>query len=220
MAHAEVTVSELFQEYEADFKRLCCEIDERLDLTKEQAEDGPFREAERKVSKAEQAIKQMEMEARSMPPESRSKLQSMIRDCRTGLGERRKAVEAAKEAAARRALHLDGPAALGKSALERDRAEDVSASLTKASRQLAEANQRALESEQISIEVMSDLRHQRETIIKSRDNVGKIGQNYSVAGQMLDSMTRRAASNKRMVYIVCALMLIMLVIAVYFMSHG
>eukprot|EP00930_Biecheleria_cincta_P051538 TRINITY_DN36729_c0_g1_i1.p1 TRINITY_DN36729_c0_g1~~TRINITY_DN36729_c0_g1_i1.p1 ORF type:complete len:223 (+),score=42.10 TRINITY_DN36729_c0_g1_i1:69-737(+) len=222
MSQAGVTVSELFQEYRADFDRLCQEINELLEL----ANTGEktlqhLTDAERRINKAEQNVKQMEMEARSMPPDSRAGMQSMVRQCRSDLTGHRKAVASAKEVAERTALlsETDGTM-VGKSMKDRQRLDDTHQSLKNASKELAEAKERVLESEQIGIDVMSDLRQQRETIIRSRDNVARVGQNYGFAGEMLERMQRRAAANQRISYIVCCVMAVMLVIAGYVMMHG
>ena len=124
-----------------------------------------------------------------------------------------------------------------------------------------------LESEQIGIDVMGDLRQQREVITRSRENMGKagwvrqhvlkhkqpaleplmpfkgnpkrlfahvcqfsrefksfsppqVGQNYGMAGKMLDGMLQRADQNRRMVCMIAGLFLFMLVFAFYFLASG
>ena len=214
MSH-HVTVSEMFTEYEADFNRLCQEADECLERAKSESASRHLADADRRISRAEQAVKQMELEARAMPPEARGPVQSKVQQCRQALTERRKA----SEAAARSSL-FDEATALGKPSREHLQAEDMNQSMLDASRKLTEAKRTALESEQIGIDVMSDLRQQREVMERSRENMGKVGQNYSAAGRTLDSMLRRADQNKRMVYMIAGLMLLMLVIAVYFLFHS
>ena len=201
----------MFTEHEADFNRLCQEADEFLERARSESASKHLADADRRISKAEQSVKQMELEARAMPPEARGPVQSKVQQCRQALTERRKA----SEAAARSALFDD---ALGKPAHEH--IDDMNASMLESSRKLTEAKRAAFESEQIGIDVMSDLRQQREVLERSRDNMGKVGQNYSSAGRTLDSMLRRADQNKRMVYMIAGLMLVMLVVAVYFMLHS
>ncbi|CAE7550888.1 Vti1a [Symbiodinium microadriaticum] len=208
-----VTVSEMFTEYEADFTRLCHEAEECLERAKSTSSAKPLSDADRCISRAEQAVKQMELEVRAMPPEARGPVQSKVQECRRALTERRKASEAVS-----RAMLLE-ETTLGKPTSEHT-AEDMNQSMLEGSRKLTEAKRAALESEQIGIDVMSDLRQQREVMERSRENMGKVGQNYSAAGHTLDSMLRRADQNKRMVYMIAGLMLVMLVVAVYFLFHG
>ncbi|CAE7680388.1 VTI1A [Symbiodinium sp. CCMP2592] len=208
-----VTVSEMFTEYEADFTRLCHEAEECLERAKSTSSAKLLSDADRCISRAEQAVKQMELEVRAMPPEARGPVQSKVQECRRALTERRKASEAVS-----RAMLLE-ETTLGKPSSEH-MAEDMNQSMLEASLKLTEAKRAALESEQIGIDVMSDLRQQREVMERSRENMGKVGQNYSAAGHTLDSMLRRADQNKRMVYMIAGLMLVMLVVAVYFMFHS
>mmetsp|Transcript_78463 Transcript_78463/g.173828 ORF Transcript_78463/g.173828 Transcript_78463/m.173828 type:complete len:235 (-) Transcript_78463:30-734(-) len=219
-----VNVSDLFREYEADFLRLQKEIDDRLDSAKAaDAHEQTFvTEAERRVGQADQALRQMEMEARTMPPDTRSHLEKKIHGFRSDLGEQRKVVETAREAAHRRALLNEGPdgTALGKSMRDRERLVGVGEALSSSTSRLSQAQRQALETEQIGIDVMSDLRSQRDVIIRTRGNVGEIGENTSVARQLLDGMTRRAMANKFMSYAVAAFMLLMIVALIYFGQKG
>ncbi|CAJ1402608.1 unnamed protein product [Effrenium voratum] len=200
---SQVSVSELFQEYEADFRRLCAE---GLAL----AHGQELQEAEKRFNRAEQAVKQMEMEARAMPPESRQKLQAKIKECRHEISDGRRV----HKEAVNRSILFDDHTLVGKPE------EDVNRSMLEASRKLAEAKRTVLESEQIGIDVMGDLRQQREVITRSRENMGKVGQNYGMAGKMLDGMLQRADQNRRMVCMIAGLFLFMLVFAFYFLASG
>ena len=111
---------------------------------------------------------------------------------------------------------LLGDTELGKTSDE----HDMNQTMLDASRKLAEAKRSIVDSEQIGLDVMGDLRQQREVIVRSRDNMGKAGQNYSMAGKVLDGMMQRADQNRRMVYFIAGLMLIMLAIAFYFLAAG
>mmetsp|Transcript_67463 Transcript_67463/g.173743 ORF Transcript_67463/g.173743 Transcript_67463/m.173743 type:complete len:228 (+) Transcript_67463:44-727(+) len=218
-----ITVSELFQEYENDFLKLRAEIDEHLDKAQAGGKDESDRvsQAEKRTGRAESALKQMEMEARSLPPESKSDVEPRMRSYRSDLSSRRKGVENARQAAARRELlKADADPALGKSVRDRERLLTANEGLAQSTSRLEEAHRQALETEQIGIGVMSDLRQQRDVIMRTRGNVGEIGRNTGIAGRFLDSMARRANSNKMMVYGVSALMVVMLCIAAYFLFGG
>ena len=210
-----VSVSELFGEYEADFERLCHEANEFLESAKSESSgrSKQLATAERRLVEAEQALKQMELEARAMPPETRQKLQEKIKSHRQRIAERRKE----KDAINRSALFGE---VVGKTADEHGRAEDMNESMLEASRKLAEAKRTVLDSEQIGIDVMGDLRLQREVIVRSRDNMGKAGQNYSMAGKTLEGTLQRADQNRKMVCFIAGLMLVMLIIAFYFLATG
>ena len=207
-----IGVSELFGEYEADFQRLCQEADEFLESAKS-GSSKHLATAERRLVEAEQALKQMDLEARAMPPETRQKLNDKIKKYKQNVAERRKE----KESLNRSALFGE---VVGKTSEEHARAEDMNQSMLQASQKLSEAKRTVLESEQIGIDVMGDLRLQREVIERSRDNMGKAGQNYSMAGKTLEGMLQRADQNRKMVCFIAGLMLMMLGIAFYFLATG
>jgi len=218
-----VSVSELFQEYEADFLRLRVEIDEHLDKAQAQGKDESrcVSEAEKRIGQAESALKQCEMEARTLPPDSKADVDPRIRGYRSELSGRRKAAEQARQAFARRGLlSSDGDPGLGKSTRDRDRLLAANETLAASTARLEEAHRAALETEQIGIGVMSDLRQQRDVILRTRGNVGEIGHNTGIAGRFLDDMSRRANANKLLVYGAGGLTVLMIGAAVYFLTHG
>merc|ERR1740129_1808822 len=84
---------------------------------------------------------------------------------------------------------------------------------------LEQARRQALETEQIGLDVMNDLRQQRETINNSRAGVSTIGSNVGVAKAYIDSITRRAKANRIITYVVVLLMLIV-GIGTYWLVRG
>ncbi|CAL1132008.1 unnamed protein product [Cladocopium goreaui] len=91
MSHANVNVSELFAEYEADFHRLLAEADEFLAASCASA--AALGKADRRLTEADQAVKQMDLEVRALPPEARQKLQEKIKGFKASVSERRKQKE-------------------------------------------------------------------------------------------------------------------------------
>mmetsp|Transcript_56235 Transcript_56235/g.159624 ORF Transcript_56235/g.159624 Transcript_56235/m.159624 type:complete len:248 (-) Transcript_56235:948-1691(-) len=220
-----VTVSDLFREYESDLKRLFDSIDKVLDRG-EEAGTADSRQslsgAERQVGEAEQALRQMDMEARTLPTDQRSALEPTLREYRGGLGDRRRAIGAAKEAATRAALlGADGAGTvLGKSMQDRERMLGATEQLQSSTGRLEEARRQALEAEQIGMDVMSDLRQQRETIGRSHGNVRNIGSNVGVAKHLLESMARRARNNKIMTYAVAVFLLLSTAVVIFLATRG
>jgi len=199
-----VTVSELFDEYERDFERLCQEADEKVSedaIASLSSSDRSrqFSEAATQIKSAEKALKQMEFEARTLPTEQRSMVEPKMRRYRQQLGERKKAVEAAKETHSRAVLlgdDAEGGTVYGKSAQDRQRLMDSNDLMQKSTDRLRDARRQAAETEQIGADVMTDLRQQRETIMRTKRNVSEVGSNYGMAKQLLETMSRRAAANR------------------------
>mmetsp|Transcript_29430 Transcript_29430/g.51601 ORF Transcript_29430/g.51601 Transcript_29430/m.51601 type:complete len:249 (+) Transcript_29430:56-802(+) len=223
-----VTESELFREYESDFRRLQESIEEQLQASSdvsapEQNELHCLKEAERHIAKAEQALKQMEMEARTLPTHQRTSLEGTLTRYRTALSEQRRAVSDAKEQAMRKSLlgedSSNGANVIGKSSKDRERFRDVGGSLHDSTDKLQQAHRVALETEQVGIDVMSDLRSQRDVINRTRGNVAEIGANYSQAKHMLEDMMRRAKANKLITMAAVIFLLIFTLVAVYMFMH-
>merc|ERR1712118_416886 len=123
--------------------------------------------AEKASKEAESALRQMEMEAKTLPTEARSVVQPTMRQYRAALTERKSQLEAARQNVERQSLL--GATCYGASEQERSRAMDANAKLSNASRQLELAKQQSMESEGIGMDVMSDLRQQRDAIQRSRN---------------------------------------------------
>lgn len=209
-----VTVSELFKEYEDDFKRLEHEIDSHLENSREASDDRELqclKEGEKIANKADQSLRQMEMEAKTLPTDQRSVLDPKLKRYRADLLERRKALQDAKEMASRKSLLGDdgnGGTMYGKSMKDRERAMDAKDKMQRDADRLAEAKRLGLETEQIGMDVMSDLKGQRDTIMRTKANVGEVGANYGTAKKLLEGMLWRAKANR---LITCAAMLFLLV---------
>eukprot|EP00929_Paragymnodinium_shiwhaense_P075481 TRINITY_DN38596_c0_g1_i1.p1 TRINITY_DN38596_c0_g1~~TRINITY_DN38596_c0_g1_i1.p1 ORF type:complete len:338 (+),score=82.36 TRINITY_DN38596_c0_g1_i1:136-1149(+) len=218
--------SEIFADYEKDFARLRQEIDDRLRGASEVSGEPSklASEAEKRVKGAEQVLKQLEMEARAVSQETRSALEPRIRQYRAELLERKKATETAKQEAARLSLlgaDAGDPLSLsGKSIRDRERLLDANEGLNNSSRQLEQATRESLETERIGIDVMSDLRQQRDVILNVNGNVREIGANYGEAKRMLEVMIRRATMNRLLVRGVVAFMAFILLVSAYFIFGG
>mmetsp|Transcript_36069 Transcript_36069/g.82840 ORF Transcript_36069/g.82840 Transcript_36069/m.82840 type:complete len:249 (-) Transcript_36069:51-797(-) len=201
----EVTTSELFDEYERDFASLCKDVEGRLDEETFSALNSHERsksltEAVGKLKAAEKALKQMEFEARTLPTEQRSVINPKMLRYRQQLQEQRKQVDSVQETHSRAILmggdDSQGGVVYGKSMQDRQRLMDSSDLMQQSTNKLRDARRQAAETEQIGADVMTDLRQQRETIMRTKRNVHEVGSNYGMAKQMLDAMTRRAAANR------------------------
>mmetsp|Transcript_44451 Transcript_44451/g.78709 ORF Transcript_44451/g.78709 Transcript_44451/m.78709 type:complete len:252 (+) Transcript_44451:33-788(+) len=214
-----VTVSELFTDYETDFQRLRQDIEEQLRQARRPAEhldviQQCICEAEKSVSEAEKALRQMEMEARTLSPEQKSTVEPRLKQYRSELGEQRKVLSNCRQEAQRQLLLDEG---LGTKAYrDRERLLNVDSSLRRSSSHLDEAHRQALETEQIGIDVMSDLRQQRDVILRTTENVHEIGDNVGAARRLLEAMGRRAMMNKLLLYVAVGFMGLMLIGLLWF----
>jgi vesicle transport through interaction with t-SNAREs protein 1 len=222
-----VTVSELFKDYERDLERALASVSEKLEAATDNG-NGALVDAtqisqllsqvEKHAGEADQALKQMEMESRTLPTHQRSEIDPRLRKYRSEIRESRRKVQSARDENERRSLLGRGDGDTG-TVIGKSRAFAANQKLDAATARLQEAHKQALESEQIGVEVMSDLRHQRDVIKNARNNMSTIGSNLGTAKDRLQSMARRAAANKIIVYVVVVFFLIMLGVVGYMFTH-
>merc|ERR1719253_140982 len=139
------------------------------------------------------------MEAKMLPPDQKKEMEPKLRQYRLELSTHSKALAAAKSDANRRAILDEGDAGPN-SRRDKQRLLGVDDSLRRSSSRLDEAHRQALETEQIGIDVMGDLRSQRDTIEHARGNVHEIGENVNRAKRILAGMGRRAMATRALVY--------------------
>lgn len=217
-----VTVSELFTEYESDFIRIQASLEDQLvnaaNLTDRRGSDV-FKGIQRDLSEADQALRQMEMEAKTMPTDERLVLEPKLRQYRSSLSANRSKNQELKQGFDRRHLLNEGTV-YGKPVEERERMLRANASMNSASSKLEEARRQAMEAEAVSVQIVGDLGVQRETMARTRANVGAAGTNYGMAKSVVEGMQRRADANRLLVRGICVFMVAILAGAVYLSFGG
>lgn len=221
-----VTASDLFQEYEGDFVRLSQEVAEKLEpacvaMLRSNNLEQHFHKAERQLAKADQVMRQMEMEARTLPADGRSAMEVKVRQHRMHLTEQREALALTRQGAARQALlHDNCSSTLDKSLWDRERLINVSSDIERSSLQVEEAHRQALESERIGLEATSDLRQQRYVILRARGHMNQVHLNIGTAKRMLDNVARCAAVNRTASYVAMGIMSLLLLLLAFFAMGG
>eukprot|EP01066_Platyproteum_vivax_P015138 Platyproteum_vivax@DN6726_c0_g1_i4.p1 len=192
-----VGVSLIFDSYEDDFLEYQSTIEkELLELEGRSGviDKKDLAKCQRMLSDADGAIKQMEGELHTIPNKP-LELDLKIRGYRSDY-DKFKSRYGAVKAAADRASLLGNVKPGSQSAAGRQRLLDTNDRLRDGQRKLFEANQVALETESVGSTVVVDLHSQRETIQRSRANMGAVGDNLSVARTSIENMTRRVVQNK------------------------
>jgi len=193
-------MTELFDEYARDLLRLQAEIDQALAPPCAADREQGISDAEQLLRQSDSVLKQMDLEAKTLPSAVRATIEPTLRQCREGLVERKKMMDATREAAARCSLlGVEGISTVyGKSLHERERMLSANGKLEKASAALADACRVANETEALGKDVMSDLKFQGDLISRVSHNVHEVGSNYGVAKRILVSMQRRQNMNQFM----------------------
>ncbi|GAB4817816.1 hypothetical protein N2152v2_004862 [Parachlorella kessleri] len=142
-------------------------------------------------------LQRMDMEARSFSPDKSRQMLAKVKEYKGDLAKLR---EDAKKAAASGA---DTRAELGlgddyyqTSAGQRERLLQSTDRLEKTGSRIQQGRQQLLETEELGVQILSDLQRQRETILHSRDTLQGVDVNISKSRQILSSMSRRIIQHK------------------------
>ncbi|PSC75220.1 Vesicle transport v-SNARE 13 [Micractinium conductrix] len=153
------------------------------------------------------------MEARSHSPEHARPLLQKCKEYKADLSKLR---EDARRAAAAGGAGggAESRAELGlagdfyqTSAGQRDRLLNSTDRLTKTGDRIQQGRQQLLETEELGVQILSDLQRQRETILHSRDTLQTVDTHISRSRQILQTMSRRIVQNKLIMWGIILLLL-------------
>ncbi|XP_016421141.1 vesicle transport through interaction with t-SNAREs homolog 1A-like [Sinocyclocheilus rhinocerous] len=103
---------------------------------------------------------------------------------------------------------------------ERAHLLDNTEKLERSSRRLEAGYQIAVETEQVGQEILTNLHSDREKIQRSRDRLRETDANLGKSSRILTSMLRRIIQNRILVFILGAIILLTIVLAIYFNLRG
>ncbi|TGZ84921.1 V-snare-domain-containing protein [Ascodesmis nigricans] len=212
--------SELFASYEADFKLLFTDLQQRLqDLRSLRGEErrAAIRNAERVIDEADELLGQMSLEVSNIPTPSRQKPRSRLRNYTSDLDSCRSTILKAAQSADRDALFGDRAGGDSGDAVTDQRQQLLSGTerLERSSQRLRDSERIARETEGIGGRVLEDLRGQRERIAHTHDTLNDSERYLDRSVKTLRGMARRMATN-RMITIAIITVLVLLIIAVIF----
>lgn len=222
-----VGMSEMFDSYEEDTVRFLASLSQQLvsiqaPLTTPENRARMARDAEKLVDQADQTLRQMEMELKTLPSSARSTLNPRVKDYREQLRSKKLELKVATQQIQRdELLGGDVEDGLGSTSKEqRARLVDSTDKLRASSQKLEEAKRTVLETEEIGMDIMGDLRGQREVILRTRNNMGEISENFGSARRILVSMGRRITTNKLGTVAAVGILAVALILLVVIMLGG
>lgn len=80
---------------------------------------------------------------------------------------------------------------------------------------LEDARRTALETEEIGMGVMSDLRDQRETISRTQGHVRDVGGQLNTSAKLLTDMARRAMTNRAILWAIIVVLCLCILLTMY-----
>jgi vesicle transport through interaction with t-SNAREs protein 1 len=190
------TTTELFASYEADFKLVFADINQKLselaELTGE-SRKAAIRAAERSVDEADEIIAQMQLEINNIPSNAKTKPRQRLRNYTTDLDGARSQLVKGSQSADRDALFGgrrgggEGDAVQG----QRQQLLKGTQSLERSSQRLRDSERIALETENIGAGILGDLAGQRETILRTHDTLNEGERYLDRSVKTLRGMARR-----------------------------
>ncbi|KAL6762524.1 Qb-SNARE, VTI1-family [Haematococcus lacustris] len=194
----------LFKQYEADYCNKSTDASRKITVIESLNGDARRRkvqEVEADLRSAEDVIKRMDMEARSLPMEQSRPLLVNVKGYKADLVALKEQVKRAAAStsvvdAARAELGLGGADYHSSSAGQRDKMLTATQRLEKTNDVLQYGREQLQQTEDLGASILQNLHSQRETIMHSKDTLASADDNISKARKLLSDMTRRMMQNK------------------------
>tara|TARA_B110001452_G_scaffold197148_1_gene167108 strand:- start:505 stop:1218 length:714 start_codon:yes stop_codon:yes gene_type:complete len=205
--------SSSFERYEEDYSSLAASLTTKVaSLTEKTGEARKAAAAafEKELLEAQDLIKSMDLEARSVPAE-KAKLQARVKSYKSDIAALKTRLKDASSAASRAELGLAGMddnqgLSDGESASQRSRLLASSERVEAGTSKLKATQQVLAETEAVGASILGDLRAQRETIVRSSAGLRGVSDQLDKSGRKLREMARRAMANKLIMYVLIGLL--------------
>ncbi|CAG9317311.1 VTI1_2 [Blepharisma stoltei] len=213
-------MSELFLSFEKDFCDYMNLIKSELQsqFQSQETNGSIMSKIEKDIIEAEKCLRQMEIETSMMPANSRQSLQQEIRKFRNDLeiAKRQIRQEQALISDQKSKEMLMGTSLNKKNNNEqKERLLGANSLFIQQEGLIFEAKKYALEAENSSIEALSELKNQRETIQRSIQRNREVNENLTKGNRLISLMQSRAIQNKLIVYGIMILLSACLMFLVY-----
>ncbi|EFJ49805.1 Qb-SNARE, VTI1-family [Volvox carteri f. nagariensis] len=220
----------LFHQYENEYCNKSTDISRKINSAitlSGETKRKKLVEVDADIKEADNIIKKMDMEARSVAPERSKQLQNKVKEYKADLASLREQLTKARTAAgseydaARAELSQNISQGLGidyasSSQAQRDRMLSASAKLEQSNDRLQTGKKLLAETEELGSGILANLAAQREVIIHSRDTLHGADDNISKARKILSNMSRRMLQNKLIMFGIIGFLLAGIIIIIYF----
>uniref|UniRef100_A0A061QFV2 Vesicle transport through interaction with t-SNAREs homolog 1A n=1 Tax=Cupiennius salei TaxID=6928 RepID=A0A061QFV2_CUPSA len=173
-------------------------------------------QVERQMEEAHELLEQMDLEVKAMAPAARQKYQIRLKSYIAELSlldkELRARIVPRDESLLRDEL-FEGDYVKDD---QKQRLLDNTERLERSSRQLEGGYKLAVEAEQMGAQILTDLSSQRDTIKKSKSRVQETNYDLGRSSRIVNGMIRGLKQQKVILYIVVAVILITVILAIYF----
>ncbi|XP_078269625.1 vesicle transport through interaction with t-SNAREs homolog 1A isoform X2 [Rhinoraja longicauda] len=214
-----------FEVYEQDFGTLTADITSKVGrIPKLSGDDkkGMVANVEKQIEEAQELLEQMDLEVREIPLQSRGLFSTRMKSYKQELAKldkdfKRSRIAYSDEVNLRNELlGDDGNTTENQRACLLDNTER----LERSTRRLEAGYQLTVETEQIGQEILENLHHDKEKIQRARERLRETDTNLGKSSRILTGMLRRIIQNRIVMFILGAIILLSIVLAIYFAVRG
>lgn len=203
----------IFDAYDQEFTSLTQEINKSIQELKNEKGDKSnslIRLIEGLFSQSSDLIKQMEVEVRSHDPQTRKVLNDKVGQYKKSVASLKTDFERTKEQSKRSALIGD------RSAGDRQRLLDGNDKIRQQNDTILRAHQTVMETEDVALEITSELSRNREKIESARGKTAEFTGITDSARRVLSSMSKRDVRQRYMVFFIAIVLIVAIIlISVY-----
>ncbi|KAB2002624.1 hypothetical protein ES319_D11G078200v1 [Gossypium barbadense] len=209
-------MSEVFEGYERRiFPR---SVRRRLHLVEKKQKVSDIRAG---LENAEDLIRKMDLEARSLQPNVKTMLLAKLREYKSDLNNLKSEVKRIASGNinpdARDQLLESGMAdALTASTNQRSRLVMTTERLNQSSDRIRDSRRTMLETEELGVSILQDLHSQRQALLHANNTLHGVDDNIGKSKRILTAMSRRMNRNKWIIGIIIAVLIITIAAVLYF----
>ncbi|XP_046888825.1 vesicle transport through interaction with t-SNAREs homolog 1A isoform X1 [Hypomesus transpacificus] len=219
-----------FESYEQDFGTLTAEITNKIGKIPKLGGEEKTQlvlNVDKQLEEVRELLEQMDLEVREIPIQSRGMYNSRLKSYKQEMEKLEKDFKRSRIAYSdevRNELLGEDPGSsesqLIKLREERAHLLDNTEKLERSSRRLEAGYQIAVETEQVGQEILANLNTDREKIQRARERLRETDANLGKSSRILTGMLRRIIQNRILVFILGAIILLTIILAIYFNLRG
>ncbi|KAF7204306.1 transcript variant X1 [Nothobranchius furzeri] len=214
-----------FEAYEQDFGTVTAEITNKIGkIPKLSGEEKTqlVLNVDKQLEEVRELLEQMDLEVREIPAQSRAMYNSRLKSYKQEVEKLEKDFKRSRIAYSDEVRNeLLGDDAISTESqlflclLQRAHLLDNTEKLERSSRRLEAGYQIAVETEQVGQEILSNLHTDREKIQRARERLRETDANLGKSSRILTGMLRRIIQNRILVFVLGAVILLTVILAIY-----
>ncbi|XP_029953207.1 vesicle transport through interaction with t-SNAREs homolog 1A isoform X1 [Salarias fasciatus] len=219
-----------FETYEQDFGTITADVTNKIGrIPKLSGEEKTqlVLNVDKQLEEVRELLEQMDLEVRDIPIQSRAMYNSRLKSYKQEMEKLEKDFKRSRIAYSDEVRNelLGDDAGSSENQLIKLREErahllDNTEKLERSSRRLEAGYQIAVETEQVGQEILSNLHSDREKIQRARERLRETDANLGKSSRILTGMLRRIIQNRVLVFILGAIILLTIILAIYFNLRG